>query len=418
MGSMIHLAIGRLEIDWGKNHGFSDHSALYQIDDVKDVAYYYVADDKEQHNSDEEESWEIETVYKEGLSKSLHHVVDRIQLLGHTLRYSKEEFYYLSQINNLDVAEFSFDQLSEALAKVDVKTLSPDYGEGGEDFGKFFRREIFPRLNLGDYTDNPHYVEYEVGGAMENISPYTIIQLLAGNTSTTGLSVDWSFNDLSENGWAKRSDFIRPLDQSNRFLIVTEGSSDAKIIKHAFAILKPHISDFFDYVDMEEGYPFTGTGNLINFVKGLISISVQNNLIVLFDNDAEGVNSFNKCNRLNVLENMRILKLPDHEDFQNFPTIGPSGQHFANINGQGVGIECYLDLDDQALVRWNNYIAPMDAYQAELINKDQYKKDFLGQKSVSPDYNYTKIEGLLNMIIQTCIQMQEEKLLRDLDFER
>ncbi|MFU0507427.1 hypothetical protein [Pseudaminobacter sp. NGMCC 1.201702] len=27
---MIHLAVGRLEIDWGKNQGFRDHSALFQ----------------------------------------------------------------------------------------------------------------------------------------------------------------------------------------------------------------------------------------------------------------------------------------------------------------------------------------------------------------------------------------------------
>jgi hypothetical protein len=28
MGSMIHLAVGRLEIDWGKNSGFADHGPL------------------------------------------------------------------------------------------------------------------------------------------------------------------------------------------------------------------------------------------------------------------------------------------------------------------------------------------------------------------------------------------------------
>jgi hypothetical protein len=33
MGSMISLAVGRLEVDWGKNNGFVDHSALFQVDD-------------------------------------------------------------------------------------------------------------------------------------------------------------------------------------------------------------------------------------------------------------------------------------------------------------------------------------------------------------------------------------------------
>ena len=40
---------------------------------------------------------------------------------------------------------------------------------------------------------------------------------------------------------------------------------------------------------MEEGYPFSGTGNVFRFVQGLISIAVQNQMLVLFDNDAEGL---------------------------------------------------------------------------------------------------------------------------------
>ena len=89
-------------------------------------------------------------------------------------------------------------------------------------------------------------------------------------------------------------------------MIVTEGSSDASVLKHALQILKPHIADFFDFVDMQEGYPFSGTGNLVKFVQGLISIAVQNTVIVVFDNDAEGVMNFNRCVDFNVPANMAI----------------------------------------------------------------------------------------------------------------
>ena len=67
----------------------------------------------------------------------------------------------------------------------------------------------------------------------------------------------------------KREEFVRPLPQSDRFLIVTEGSSDGKILFHAIRLLRPEIADFFYFVDMEKGYPFTGTGNLLNFCRGL-----------------------------------------------------------------------------------------------------------------------------------------------------
>jgi len=130
------------------------------------------------------------------------------------------------------------------------------------------------------------------------------------------LPVNWQFADVEHGGWARRGEFVKTLDQSNRFLIVTEGSSDAAIIKHALGLLKPHLSDFFDFVDMNEGYPFSGTGNLYNFTKGLISIGVQNNVLIIYDNDAEGVSSFKRTAKLNIPSNMRVLKLPDLPAFE------------------------------------------------------------------------------------------------------
>ena len=407
---MIHLAVGRLEVDWGKNFGFRDHSPLYQATDIAKVPYYYVDEDSEYVDEAGEPRWKVITEYKEGLSKPLGEVVDRIELLGYTLAHCETEFLYLSRLCEFDTDRFRFDQLCEALATIDVHAVSPDYGEGDEDFGKFFRREIFPRLGLSKIVDDPHYVQFEAAQGMENLSAYTILRLLAANPAARDLPVNWAFNDIEEGGWAKRSNFVRPLDQSSRFLIVTEGSSDAAIIKHAFTILKPHVADFFDYVDMEEGYPFSGTGNLIRFVQGLISIAVQNNVLVVFDNDAEGVVSFNRCCKLNVPENMRILKLPDIPEFGNFETIGPNGRHRANINCRGAAIECYLDLDDEPCVRWNNYNATIDGYQGELMGKDRYKRFFLDQREKTIGYNYSNIESVLDMIVKNCVQMQETSL--------
>ena len=146
MGSMIHLAVGRLEIDWGKNFGFKDHSVLYQATDLAKVPHYFV----------DERSDDVITEYREGLSKPLSEVIERIELLGHTQAHSEKEFTFLSRLNQFDTYRFRFDQLRDALATIDVHTVSPDYGENGEDFGKFFRREIFPRLGLSNFVDDSH----------------------------------------------------------------------------------------------------------------------------------------------------------------------------------------------------------------------------------------------------------------------
>jgi hypothetical protein len=87
--------------------------------------------------------------------------------------------------------------------------------------------------------------------------------------------------------------------------------------------------------------------------------------------------------------------------------VGPDGFHKANINEKGAAIECYLNLKNNSVVRWNNYNSYVQSYHGELEVKDQYKKEFLNQKSKDPSYDYSKIEMVLNMIINSCVQLKE-----------
>jgi hypothetical protein len=178
MGSMIHLAVGRLEIDWGKNRGFHNYSALFQGEaDVANVPCYYAGD---QYGTDFEgdTKWKPIVVLKEGMSKPLYQVIDRISLLGHTYNQCEQEFAFLADLNGFDNNRFHFEQLRDALASVDVKTISVDYDEGSEEFGNFFRRDLAPRLDLKKHLDADPMGQDAVSEAMENLSAYTILRLL------------------------------------------------------------------------------------------------------------------------------------------------------------------------------------------------------------------------------------------------
>jgi len=403
MGSMIHLAVGKFEIDWGKNNVFHDHSALFQKSDVRKVPYYYV----------EERSGESRVVkeLKEGMAKPLSEAIDRIELLGFTRKYCEAEFADLAELHNIDKGRFGFKTLSDALAKVDVEKMSADYGES-VDFGRFCRHEIIPRLKLLA-NEGDSDLQFSVSEAMENLSPYTVLRLLAANSKVKKAFVTWQYQDVLQGGWADRSDFVRPLEKSHRFLIVTEGSSDARIIKNAFNLLRPHIADFFDYVDMEDGYPFSGTGNLSKFVQGLVSIGIENNVIVIFDNDAEGILNFNRCQEMNIPANMRVLRLPDSKHLKKFNTVGPEGAHNADINGLAASIECYLDLDEKAVIRWTSYNNALKKYQGALEGKERYANAFIKQKAKNGLYDYTKISAIIDMIVSNGVEIKEgEAMLR------
>ncbi|MDP3692709.1 HEPN/Toprim-associated domain-containing protein [Bradyrhizobium sp.] len=407
MGSMIQLSVGNLQVDWGKNRGFTDHSAFFQTSDVTLVPYYYVVEGSDYIDEVGETQWKITVEYKEGLSKPLCEVKDRIALLGHTIEHCRQEFMYLANLNNFDSERFEFESLKVALATVDVSSIALPISEGDEDFGEFFREQVFPKLGMKLPDGDTRHVLFSAAEGMENLSSHSVLRLLAENPTAATLPVIWAYKDLEDGGWASRDEFVHRLEPSERFLIVTEGSSDAAILKHALKILKPHIADFFDFIDMEEGYPFSGTGNLYKFIQGLISISIQNNVIVLFDNDAEGIFSFNRCSQLNVPANMRVLKLPDLAEFRFFPTVGPGGQHRLDINGQAAALECYLQLDDNACIRWSSFNSNLSTYQGALINKDRYKDCFLGQRSRVADYDYKKIEAVLDMIFDACVSLKE-----------
>ena len=114
------------------------------------------------------------------------------------------------------------------------------------------------------------------------------------------------------------------------FLSLQKGSSDTEIIKRSMNTLRPHCSMFFDYINMKENYPFTGTGNLVNFIKGLIKINVFNKIMILFDNDTEGLSQYNKLRGFSLPNNIIIKTLPELEDMNNIQTIGTSGEERQN----------------------------------------------------------------------------------------
>ena len=142
-----------------------------------------------------------------------------------------------------------------------------------------------------------------------------------------------------------------------------------------------------------------------------MSIGIENNVVVVYDNDAEGLANYEKTSKLHLPKNMRILKLPDCESLGEFNTIGPNGQWKADINGCAAAIECYLDLSwkqkKSPIVHWKNYKDSTKSYQGELRGKDSYKREFLNLKRREPEYDYSKIEAVLDSLISASIEIAE-----------
>lgn len=398
MSTLLNLGIGNMELDWGKNMAFNNFSELFQVSDIKMIPYYYLDSD------------DIKREMKEGYSKKLSDIKERLNMLGYTL--DKIEIMYKDMVKEFERMGYqiilSYENFFSILYTLDIPKINTlasavEYEANGFDIGEYVRVCIFPSLDFLKKCTNS---EFELSYFLESIDSNIILRILAENKENKDYEIQWRFLDAIENGWITREALLADLSIMHKILIVTEGSSDSFILKRTIDALYPNISDFFDFVDMDKNYPFTGTGSLYNFCEGLCRINIQNNMIVIFDNDTAGMEKYHKSKKLNKPDTLIIIKLPDLEVFMNIPTIGPQGESIENINGRAVAIECFLDFDsvkEETCIRWSSYNQYEGEYQGALIDKDKYVRSFKRCNLLDGSYNTTKLKYLVNYIVEQWI---------------
>ena len=242
----------------------------------------------------------------------------------------------------------------------------------------------------------------------DNIGTFALIRLLAENPENLDATLEWDFGEIVVDEYVTTDELLHELPRELRFLLVTEGSSDAQIIGKALALRRPEIVDFFYFVNVTEGYPFSGTGNLHNFCRGLVAIGVINRTLVIYDNDAEGLRKSRASRRLNLPDNLGVIRLPDIADDKMLNSLGPTGHAVSDINGTAASIECYLDLTvcaEPPLIRWSNYVEEIDAYQGALVDRDSFVRRFLALRPNDAGYSFNKLDGVLRAIVDEATRM-------------
>ena len=389
--SALRLGICQIEIDWSKNHLSSDHSVLFLLSDYSLVSYYY---------SDGFGEWIVEE--KEGFARDLRSVKQRLDLLGYSPQMLCQMYneHLEGMPHYYSKAAMSFEEFRNVLISIDVSEVSLGDGlDGDYDLGEFVSRHLFRDPEINQYIPDKTELSRDLGTFFENIDPYLTLRILAENERNLDYLVEWRSLD-TEYARKEDSETFVPLDDTSKILVVTEGSSDSFIIKRALEKLRPNIADFFYFVDMEEHYPFTGTGSLFKFCQGLSRIRIQNNVLIIFDNDAAGVEKLQQSQALEKPSNMHFCRLPDHDMFSSFKTIGPNGVACADINGSAVAIECFLDLqkieERDQYVRWTSYNRRLQRYQGEIEGKDKLVKAFKKANLTDGSFDTSMLELLLD----------------------
>ena len=426
MGTEITLSVGGLDVDWAKNGRGDDHGCLFQADDRKRFASDQIS--YESYDPDDPELADTEM----GFAKSLDDLHSRLELLGFRLDHVEREYRRVAEtcrenrrslnrslsrlgcVRPLDV--MGFDEFRSFVADHPIAELddcyhgSPDSAGRRKALGRFADDSETRRIPDNPYGDASCYSERSYFGSLIGIlHPYSVLRLLADSAENRREQVTWQYGPLVQAGWANEHEFVPNARRTQTFLIATEGSSDAHILKHALSLLRPAITDFFRFIDVREGHPFPGAGNLIRFARGLTKIDVQNQIVFLLDNDCEGFEAYREIDSLSLQQNMRAVILPELSAFRSFRASGPDGVRLADINRRAASIECYLDLEGRGLpvaeVAWTSYKRKLDSYQGALQRKEVYAKAFLGldaDELRTSGYDVSKISTVLDEIFENC----------------
>lgn len=415
MGTSIELKIEAVSLSYAKNHMGADYGCLFQDADLTrrhcdGVSYEYY----QEHPDDIADLEESELTFARPLSR----VIPRLQMLGHSLDGARGEYEaVVAEASVLSVAgeasPLTFNEFCDlanlfplaglAVEYIDWDTPDRGYVAQGRLAAHSDRFARVPWTENGEsYWSEASYLSAKLC----ILSAASMLMVFAQSPDNANAEVRWQFGDIVNNGWVNREAFAAGARRTQSMLVATEGASDARILRRALDLLRPDVADFFRFIDGDERHLFWGTGNLVRFAEGLIRIDIQNQVLFLLDNDAEGIDAYRKLQELKMPANLRSMVLPDIDELRHFAALGPEGLNDCDINGRAAAIECYLDLRlpdyPPARVIWSNYKREIDTWHGALEHKESYDRHFMKQEPeslLSGSYDTTKLIKVLDALI-------------------
>ena len=418
MGTYIDLTVAGLSLDSSKNSMGIDYGVLFQEGDTTHRRSDQLNYDYYEHHPEPDLA-----ASEAAFVRPLARVLPRLNLLGYTLDVARAEYEEIvrqaiesredddDQIASASLPLMNFDEFCAFVCQYPLCDLDGTYvGHGAEDRdtrskGRFLDDNEIARMPLLDSSDLYWSERSYFASVVCVLSPYSMLQVFGQSPRNADADVIWQYGPIVDSGWVDIDEFRASVGRGQSILVATEGTSDARILKHAIHLLSPDVADFFRFIDVDERHPFWGTGNLVKFAEGLVRIDVQNQVIFLLDNDAEGHDAYRRLLGISLPANMRALLLPDLETFRQFLARGPEGVSACNINGRAAAIECYLDLNlpgyPPAQVLWSNYKQEVDAWHGALEYKESYMKRFLKltrETVLESGYDTSKLQTLLEAL--------------------
>ena len=345
--------------------------------------------------SPEDDGLETVTLYQCTAEK----IAQRLDIMGFTLARAKRDFERARREKLLEIPppeEGEEDVFSKDRRQIEKMTF--------EDYAKNLRSIIsrrIPRVPFGDsertdLSDTERYIA-EADYYQEDLlmgyfcSDTRFFIRLACSLVAPDDVVEQDLTEVVHAGYYQIEDPIAEnavsaltgdYPANAKIIILTEGSSDAAILREALSVLYRHLAEFYAFFDFDASRAAGGASQLVSVIKAFVAAGIPNRVVALFDNDTAGREAVRSLERVQLPRNVALLHYPNLERLRSYPTIGPTGTAAFDVNGLAGSIELYLGADviastgKECPVQWRGFSEGMGAYQGEVMHKGALQEAF------------------------------------------
>jgi HEPN/Toprim N-terminal domain 1 len=318
-------------------------------------------------------------------------VIDRLNVMGFTIRRSREEFESCRRLEvekftswaNGDLASdwltesqlfferLTFDGYASALEQIIAQSLRPS------PFDNCDREGLDPLVK---------YILRDGGGFLLGFlgSDLRSLVRLACELVDARSEIVQDITELVSAGYYEEDEAVCEKEslaltsayaENSSRIILTEGSTDTAILREALGLLYPHLSGYYSFLDFDASRSQGGAGHLVSIVKAFAAAGITNRIVALFDNDTAAHEARCALDTISLPDNIAVLYYPDVGTLLNYPTLGPAGLTSLDVNGLAASIELYLGDDVLAEggvftpVQWKGFSDRLGKYQGEVMHK-------------------------------------------------
>jgi len=325
-------------------------------------------------------------------------IMDRMSILGYTESQMREDFAAFRQ-EKIDDLTFHIEEDFT----IDVDSYARE-------------RRFWKRYQLDDFIKRVAKLVHNPGWKIRSVpfekiysnidnyimdEPFDLLDRLPFNSELSALRaflmvVDpetpliFDYTELYDCGAVTDEDVVSYNSDKPKIIILTEGSSDIAVLKSALNLLFPHLEEIYSFFDFESFNAQGGSGSLVNMVKSFAGAGITNNVIALFDNDTAAREAQMSLKDLTLPKRIKLVNCPHVTFAEHYPTLGPTGLNYMDINGLACSIELYLGEDvlkdekgDFLPILWKGYSPKIQAYQGEIMCKKDIQGRFFQKLSAS-----------------------------------